>query len=153
MVKSRLPFQFITTTGEDAVGKSDVVTRRLVRAQARRQAHRNNTGLSPSSGYKEDDSVSGGSLPQSPKIHVSRFKLASWQRRKKSKRVVEPTEAVTLSSEITEQSLSLYHLPTLKLIKGIGPINVLPIPLNPSTVELLYYCESDSATPSFKGSK
>jgi hypothetical protein len=139
-VKNQFSFQFITTTGEEAVGKSDVVTRRLVRAQARRQAHRNSIGISPSSTYTEDISSNGDSPLQSPKVHLSRFKLASWHRKKKAKRITHSTESEKSLPETTNLSLSTYESSALKLYAEMGSINVLPIPLNAATENLLYFC-------------
>lgn len=128
-----IPLLFITATDLARVTGTDPVSRRLVRAHARRAAHYNKGSLT-----KLSPVASASEQPLS-----SRFKLSSWQRRNSRKKL--PAEVT--STKLTYQ-MSLHHLgdepfsPSLTLTTQVTPLNVLPIPITPTTHGLLQFCTS-----------
>jgi hypothetical protein len=137
-----LPFQFITSTGQTPAGESDLAARRLVRAQARRSAHRKNE--SATSALKANTDSSRRAQDLSDQFHTSRFKLTSWQRKSRKKKGT----VVSQHSKATPLELDVYGLEidSPRLQAGLGVINVLPIPLTPMTEKILYFCRSLSVS-------
>jgi hypothetical protein len=138
-----LPFQFITSTGQTPAGESDLASRRLVRAQARRSAHRKSESATSASKVNTDSSR--GAQDLSDQFHTSRFKLTSWQRksRKKKGTVVSQQSKATPPLELDVYGL---EIDSPRLQAGLGVINVLPIPLTPMTEKILYFCRSLSVS-------
>jgi hypothetical protein len=136
-VDDGLALQFITTTGEEATEKPDPDSRRLVRAQARRSARRGAVWVSTSS--SNSATWSGNTLAVSKQSYTSRFKLASWQSRKNKKKTAAAAQSVILR-KVLGFTLSEDGSVPLNFMVEVGPINVLPIPLIPTTEEILHFC-------------
>jgi hypothetical protein len=135
-VDDGLALQFITTTGEEATEKPDPDSRRLVRAQARRSAHRSAVWVSTLS--SNSATWSGNTMAVSKQSYISRFKSASWQSRNK-KKTAAATQSVTLR-EVPGFTLSEDRSVPLNFVVEVGPINILPITLIPMTEEVLHFC-------------
>ncbi|KAK9319841.1 hypothetical protein V1517DRAFT_341325 [Lipomyces orientalis] len=131
--RDELPLQFITIT-DLADAKRDLASRRLVRAQARKSAHRSSTNALTSVAGNSEGPV------------TSKFKLSSWQRRSSKKKLQEIALPAVLSDSLNHLS---HETVSPRLSAELAPINVLPVPMNPMTQELLRFYHFDLHTNSF----
>jgi hypothetical protein len=132
-----LLLQFITTTGEEATEKLDPDSRRLVRAQARRSARRSAVWVSTTS--SNSATWSRNTLAVSKQSYTSRFKLTSWQSRKSKNKTAAAAQSAILPN-VPGFTLSNDGSVPLNFVVEVRPINVLPIPLIPTTEEILHFC-------------
>ncbi|KAH8691241.1 hypothetical protein BGW36DRAFT_49091 [Talaromyces proteolyticus] len=135
-----LPLEFITVTDQAVASKSNAASRRLVRAQARKSAHRNKGA------YAQAHATGSGGTKM-------KFKLSSWKRRNSSTPMEKQSFgfAFVISDRQDYNSSEDCNIPSAsaRLTVDLGPINVLPVPLIPMTKELLHFYHNGLRTNSF----
>lgn len=126
-------FEFVNALGPPKKVLGDHATRKLVRVYAMRSFLRE----------KESASAPGPPKPQirvpeadSWKSNAGKFKLPTWSRKSSHK------STVTMKEALQERARKTGSL----LTNELGPINVLPIPLNPHIQRLLHHCMSELFT-------
>jgi hypothetical protein len=132
--------QFITSTGLPIDAKTDLATRRLIRAQARRSGgiKDDEVHLSATSG---DDKEKTKVVRFDKKLHTSRFKVDNWSRKLNSKKTEE--QETPVSTEIEEMYMLLNYLEGRRFIfRTMDPQNALPVPFIPQVRKILHYCAS-----------
>jgi hypothetical protein len=141
----RTSLPFIAQTGLQGAGSFDARSRRLVRAQARKSAHRSGKlDILPSS----SDSPIGvwqnantGSIVSQQSLKT-KFKLLSWQPRKSKKKGAPHSEHPSISSPLAYSNIQGQNEVPLFVPAGLGPINVLPVPFSPTAQRILHFCMS-----------
>ncbi|KAF2490773.1 hypothetical protein BU16DRAFT_585149 [Lophium mytilinum] len=128
------PLRFVTSIGIPN-SHHDPQSRKLVRVQAMR-SFLWQKGVDRPDG--EVDSPKHVAPVTSLKENTGRFKLASWSRKSRKRKVVVP--------RIKNDERGVH---AIKSIKELGVLNVLPIPLSPRTKELLYHYHHDFSQNSF----
>lgn len=144
-----LPLEFITVTDQTIANKPNLASRQLVRAQARKAGYRNK-GNDTQARSKPSGGRIGGAK--------SRFKLSSWKRN--GPKTPNEEQSTGLAFNVSNQGdhtipkdnrIDYTTSPsTRKLTVELGAINILPIPLNTMTAEILYFCMTPTCIHLFR---
>jgi hypothetical protein len=131
--------QFINSTKSPNEAKSDLIVRRLIRAQARRSGAQKQSDL-PGSLNDETHEIT---KQYDKKLHTSRFKLSTWARKPHlRKRDYEDLQELVGPQDAKELALLFRFLENLGSVpRLLDPVNPLPIPFGPQTKRILQYCK------------
>ncbi|KAF2809470.1 uncharacterized protein BDZ99DRAFT_463264 [Mytilinidion resinicola] len=128
------PLKFVTSIGTPN-SNHDPQSRKLVRVQAMRSFLWQKGAAIPDPAA---DSHKHVTPVASLKENTGRFKLASWSRKSRKRKIASP--------RIRADERGVHNV---KSIKELGVINVLPIPLSSKTQELLYHYHNNFTQNSF----
>lgn len=147
----RTSLPFIVQTGLQGADSFDARSRRLVRAQARKSAHRSGQlNILPSSSgppIRGWQSANTGSVVSQQSLK-SKFKLLSWQPRKSRKKNRAPhSDYTSISSPVVYSDVQGRKNEVRQFVPaGLGPINVLPVPFSQTAQRILHFCTSNGTT-------
>jgi hypothetical protein len=149
----RTSLPFIVQTGLQGAESFDARSRRLVRAQARKSAHRSGQlDILPSSSGSPIgvwQSAKTGSVVSQQSLK-SKFKLLSWQPRKsQNKNGIPHSEHPSILSPLVHSNIQGQSEVRQFVPAGLGPINVLPVPFSPTAQRILHFCHVDFKTNKF----
>jgi hypothetical protein len=126
---------FITSTGPVSETKSDAVSRRKVKVQARRYSLRKSLQASPTVSSAQLPGT-GASQDHDKRAQTSRFKLSSWTRKPPSNWIVHHRTQDEQIPSVNDHSSGISPL-----VAELPPVNVLPIPLTPAAQTVLNFCK------------